>query len=192
VNETLVITAFLDANVLYPAFLRDVLLRLASQNAFQARRSAQVLDEWMAALTRDRPDIPLARMQRTLQLMAMHFQNARVDGYEHLIETITLPDADDRHVLAAAMHCGARVIVTMNLRDFPDEALADFEIEAVHPDVFILGLLGTHQRAVVTALQRLRNSLRKPSQDAVDLLASMKRQGLAQSADALGIFIDDL
>jgi predicted nucleic acid-binding protein len=192
VNDTPVITAFLDTNVLYPAFLRDVLLRLASQNVFQARWSEQVLEEWMAALARDRPDIPAARMQRTLQLMVTHFQNAFVDGYEHLIETTVLPDANDRHVLAAAIHCGARVIVTMNLRDFPDAALANFEIKAVHPDAFILGLLGVHQSAVITALQKLRKSLRKPPQDAVGLLESMKRHSLAASAEALGRFIDVL
>lgn len=191
-NEAPVITAFLDANVLYPALLRDILLRLASQNVFRARWSMQVHDEWMSALVRDRPDIPSARMERTRRLMDAHFHDARVEGYEHLIPTITLPDADDRHVLAAAIHCGARVIVTTNLRDFPDTALADFEIEAVHPDTFILGLLDSRQSEVIAALRRLRKSFKNPPQAAADLLANMKRHGLTASADALGAFIDSL
>jgi predicted nucleic acid-binding protein len=133
-NQTPVITAFLDANVLYPALLRDILLRLASQNLFHARWSKQVHDEWMAALMRDRPDISSARMERTRHLMDTHFKDALVEGYEHLIEKITLPDPDDRHVLTAAIHGGARIIVTTNLRDFPETALAGFDVEAMHPD----------------------------------------------------------
>jgi hypothetical protein len=112
----------------------------------------QVHDEWMSALARHRPDIPSARMERTRHLMETHFQDARVEGYEHLIKTIMLPDADDRHVLAAAIHCGARILVTTNLRDFPDTALADFEIEAMHPDAFIRRLLANRQSDVVAAL----------------------------------------
>ena len=61
-KETPALTAFLDANVLYPALLRNILLRLASQGLFQARWSNQVHDEWMAALRPDRPDIASARM----------------------------------------------------------------------------------------------------------------------------------
>src|ERR1035441_10444266 len=118
-NEAPVITAFLDANVLYPALLRDILLRLASRQMFRARWSAQVHDEWMSALIRNRPDIPSARVERTRCLMDRHFQSALVEGYEHRIEGLMLPDADDRHVLAAAIHCDARIIVTTNLRDFP-------------------------------------------------------------------------
>ncbi len=191
-NEAPVITAFLDANVLYPALLRDILMRLASQNVFHARWSMQVHDEWMSALARHRPDIPSARMERTRHLMDTHFQDARVEGYEHLIKTITLPDADDRHVLAAAIHCGARIIVTTNLRDFPDTALAGFGIEAMHPDMFIFGLLDNCQNEVIAALQRLRKSFKNPPHTAVDLLANMKRHGLTATADALGTFIDTL
>ena len=103
-----------------------------------------------------------------------------------------MPDADDRHVLAAAIHGGARIIVTTNLRDFPDAALAAFDIEAMHPDAFILGLLHDRASEVVAALHRLRASFKNPPQAAVDLLANMKRHGLTASADALGPFIESL
>ena len=90
---------------------------------------------------RNRPDIPHVRIERTRHLMDTRFQDALVEGYEHHIDSLALPDADDRHVLAAAIHSGARIIVTTNLRDFPASALAPFSIEACHPDAFILGLL---------------------------------------------------
>lgn len=84
-NEASVITGFLDANVLYPALLRDILLRLASQNVFRARWSARVHDEWTSALIRDRPDILFARIERTRRLMDAHFQDARSSRDTNLV-----------------------------------------------------------------------------------------------------------
>lgn len=191
-NETPVITAFLDASVLYPALLRNILMRLALHGLFRARWSARVHDEWISALLRNRPDLTRERVERTRHLMDTHIQDARVEGYEHRIEALPLPDADDRHVLAAAIHCGARIVVTMNLRDFPDSTLAGFGIEALHPDAFILGLLDNNPADVVATLNRLRTSFKNPPHTAVDLLVDMKRQGLTASADALGSSIDVL
>jgi hypothetical protein len=191
-NETPVLTAFLDASVLYPALLRDILIRLALRGVFRARWSATVQDEWVAALIRNRPDIPQARIERTRRLMDTRINDAVVEGYEHRIGSLTLPDADDRHVLAAALHCEAHCIVTVNLRDFPESVLAGFNIKAVHPDAFLLGLMESNQDRVVAALRLLRASLKNPTYTATDLLASMKRQGLTASADALGGFIDAL
>ena len=124
--------------------------------------------------------------------MDLHVQDALVAGYESRIEALTLPDADDRHVLAAAIHCGANVIVTTNLRDFPNSVLAGFGREALRPDPFILGLINSDQDTVITALRRLRQSLRNPPVTPADLLAIMKRHGLVESANAIGGFIDAL
>lgn len=124
--------------------------------------------------------------------MDEQIDDANVSDYEHLIETITLPDADDRHVLAAAIHCGAKIIVTANLRDFPSDVLAFHGIEAHHPDAFILGLFNTSPIVVVAALHELRASLKTPPLTAVALLESMSRQGLSASADALAASIDAL
>ncbi len=194
-NETPVPSAFLDASVLYPALLRDLLIRLALHGVFRARWSAAVQDEWVSALVRNRPDIPQARIERTRRLMDTRINDAIVEGYEHRIDALTLPDANDRHVLAAAIHAEARAIVTVNLRDFPDAVLAGFNIEAVHPDVFLLGLLESDQAQVMTVLRLLRllrASLKNPTYTAANLLAGMKRQGLTATADALGAVVDAL
>jgi len=116
--------AFLDASVLYPALLRNILMRLAIDDLYRAFWSQRIQDEWTQAILRDRPHLPRAQIERTRRLMEHSIDDAMVSGYEPLIETLTLPDADDRHVLAAAIHCGARVIVTANLRDFPNATLA--------------------------------------------------------------------
>jgi hypothetical protein len=131
-------------------------------------------------------------IERTRLLMEASLDDAMVSGYEPLIETVTLPDADDRHVLAAAIHCGARVIVTANLRDFPREILALHDIEAQHPDAFILGLLTNFPDEVLATMRRLRRGLNKPQMTPAELLAVMSRQGLSASAEALGEFTDAL
>ena len=69
--------------------------------------------------------------------MDENINDALVSGYEHIVDQLTLPDADDRHVLAAAIHDGANIIVTVNLRDFPADTLATHGITALHPDTFI-------------------------------------------------------
>jgi len=125
--------AFLDASVLYSAPLRDLLMHLALRDAFQARWSDRVHEEWIAALLRKRRDLTEGQLLRTRQLMDENIDDALVAGYDDIIDKVTLPDSDDRHVLAAAIHSGAGIIVTMNLRDFPADILAAHGITALHP-----------------------------------------------------------
>ena len=146
----------------------------------------------LQAILRDRPHLPRAPIERTRRLMEESIDDAMVSGFEPLINTLTLPDADDRHVLAAAIHCGARVIVTANLRDFPNATLALHDIEARHPDAFILGLLTAFPDEVLGTMRRLRHGLNKPPMTATELLVVMGRQGLPESADALGRFVGAL
>jgi hypothetical protein len=186
------LAAFLDASALYPALLRNILMRLAVDDLFRAFWSERVQDEWTQAIFRNRPDLPRAQIERTRRLMDEAVDDAIVSGYEPLIETIALPDADDRHVLVAAIHCGANVIVTANLRDFPPEILSLHGIEAQHPDAFILRLFKASPHEVVGALNRLRRALRNPPMTPAMLVAAMSRQGLIASADALGGFVDAL
>src|SRR5450432_3552157 len=145
------LTAFYDASVLYPSELRNLLMHLALTGLFRARWSAGVHEEWIRALLRRRPDLSREKLERTRMLMDKHASGALVTGYEDLIESLQLPDPDDRHVLAAAIRGRADVIVTMNLRDFPEAVLDSFGIEAQHPDEFILHLLGLSPDAVLSA-----------------------------------------
>jgi hypothetical protein len=185
-------SVFLDASALYPSLLRNILMRLAIRDLFRAFWSECVQDEWTRAVLRNRPHLSPGSVQRTRRLMDENIDDASVSGYEHLIESITLPDADDRHVLAAAIHCGAGIIVTANLRDFPSNLLAVHRIEAQHPDAFILGILRTSPNEVIDSLHELRSDLINPPMTAGELLASLSRQGLSASADALVSFVDSL
>ncbi|GAB3173722.1 PIN domain-containing protein [Myceligenerans halotolerans] len=129
-----------DACVLYPSTLRDVLIRAAIAGLVQARWSEQILDEVFRNLAADRPDLDSARLARTRRLMNQAIRDVNVTGYEHRVDSLALPDADDRHVLAAAIESRAALIVTRNLKDFPAEALAPHDVQARHPDAFLLGL----------------------------------------------------
>ncbi len=99
-----------DANVLYPAELRNLLMHLAMTGLFRARWSAGVHEEWITALLRNRPDLSREKLERTRKLMDKHAPDALVTGYEDLIEGLQLPDPGDRHVLAAAIRGRADVI----------------------------------------------------------------------------------
>src|SRR5260370_17730118 len=116
-------------------------MHLALTGLFRAKWSALVHEEWIGALLRHRPDLSREKLDRTRMLMDLHAVDALVTGYEDLIEGLSLPDPDDRHVLAAAIRGGASVIVTANLRDFPPNILCQFWMEPQHPHEFILPLL---------------------------------------------------
>jgi hypothetical protein len=184
-NEAPPLTAFLDASVLYSAPIRDILMHLAVRGLYQARWSDRVHEEWIAALLRNRRDLTTAQLQRTRQLMDHHIIDALVGGYEHIIDRLVLPDAGDRHVLAAAIHGGAHVIVTMNLRDFPTDTLKPYGITALHPDGFINRLLQDQPDGVVTALRQLHGTLEAPPISMDELLVGFARIGLTRTVVAL-------
>jgi hypothetical protein len=139
--------AFLDSNVLYPVSLRNLLMRLALADLYQPRWSADVHEGWMQAVLQDRPDIPRERLEGIRAAMDREAEEAIVTGYQPLIAGLALPDPDDRHVLAAAIVGQADIIVTRNLRDFPDDALAPYNIGVQHPDEFVRHLLDLAPRA---------------------------------------------
>ncbi|PAT32769.1 PIN domain-containing protein [Vandammella animalimorsus] len=179
------LTAVYDACVLYPAPLRDFLMWLGLSGRLRARWSHDIHEEWKRNLMRNRPDLSRAQLDRTSELMDRAIPDGLVDGYQTLIAGLQLPDPDDRHVLAAAIRCGASVIVTFNTRDFPTETLAAYGIEAQHPDAFVDKLLDIDAAAVIEAAQRQRAQLKHPPMDAERYLDILFRQGLVQTAQAL-------
>jgi hypothetical protein len=116
-------TALLDANVLYPAPLRDLLLQLAVTDLFKARWTADIHREWIESLLKGRPDLQRTMLERTRDLMDSHTRDCLVSGYQDLIPSLRLPDPNDRHVLAAAIVGRCDVIVTQNTKDFPDDSV---------------------------------------------------------------------
>ena len=169
-------TAILDANVLYPATLRDLLLSLARDGLFHARWTDRIQDEWVRSLLVRRPELEAADLHRTCALMAQAVPDSVVQGWQHIEPGLTgLPDADDRHVLAAAICGHADAIVTFNLVDFPAAALAPFGVEALHPDDFLLNQLDLNPIASLKSIKAMRARWRNPQLSALDLAAAIER-----------------
>lgn len=176
--------ALLDANVLYPARLRDLLVRLAIAGLYQARWSEQILEECFANLIADRPDLPVDHLKRTRNLLGVAVPDAVVTDYQHLIATLDLPDPDDRHVLAAALVARAEFVVTANLADFPARSMPA-EVMVLSPDDFVLKLIHADPEAVAAVVDDQAAALRKPPMTTVELLDGLAVVGLARSVDAM-------
>ena len=181
-------TAFLDASALYPAPLRDLLLELAVSDLYRARWSETVLDEWVAALLRNRPDLARNRLERTRNLMNASTRDALVTGYEGLIGTLALPDPGDRHVLAAAIAGEADIVVTANLKDFPADTLQPWGIKAQHPDIFMTDLFRRDEGDFLAAVRTVRLRLRNPPKSPEEYLDILRTQGLAGTVRAIAPF----
>lgn len=177
--------AVFDACVFYPAQLRDFLIRVALSDAFKARWTDRIHDEWTRNLSRNRPDIAPERVARTRELINAAVPDCLVTDYEPFIQQLKLPDPDDRHVLAAAIRCQAGVIVTMNLRDFPDEAVSAYGISVQHPDEFLAHLFDLHPAVVCTAFQEMRSGLANPPKTVLELLDDLLKAGLPNTVSML-------
>ena len=179
------VTVIYDACVLYPAPLRDLLMHLALADIYRACWSEMIHDEWTRNVLASRPDLQPDQLKRTRQLMNSHVRDSLVTGFEYLIPSFNLPDPDDRHVAAAAVHSGASLIVTFNLKDFPAEQLSHHNLAAQHPDNFIADLLNLYPEVVLESVKNHRRSLKNPSKSVDDYLDTLLAQGLNQSVATL-------
>jgi predicted nucleic acid-binding protein len=174
-----------DACVLYPAPLRDLLIRLANTGIVRARWSAAILDECFRSILKQRPELKPESLQRTRELMTRAVPDCMVTGFEGLIDGLALPDPDDRHVLAAAIRTGAQAIVTFNLNDFPAERLQQYNIEAKHPDDFVIDVIDLSLGTVATVIAEQAAALRTPPRSTAELLDTLRAQGLVRSVAKL-------
>lgn len=180
-------TVVYDACVLYPAPIRDLLIRLARAGLFRAKWTEDILDECFRTILEDRPDLQPEQLRRTRELMNQAIPDCLVTNYQELIGGLSLPDPDDRHVLAAAIRCNGQVIVTSNLKDFPQGVLAKYGIEAQDPDEFVFHLTDLAPTAVWQVVQEQAASLKNPARTIGQLLDTLSSLGLVQTAAQLRI-----
>lgn len=182
----------LDANVLYSNFIRDLLLSLFAARLYDAKWTDEINDEWVRHLLKNRTDIDPQRIKRTLELMNGLTPSPLVANYRHLIEQITLPDKDDRHVLAAAIACGAKKILTWNLRDFPARFLNEFGISSENPDRFISALIIAKPQKVVEVFRAARLRQKRPKMEVDHFFAALQQNKLSLTSAQLERFRADL
>ena len=170
-----------DSCILYSAPLRDLLMRLALTDLYHAKWTQEIHKEWMRNLLKNRPDLTSERLESIRSKMDLHVRDCLIEGYEDLINGITLPDPNDRHVLAAAIKANAQTIVTYNLSDFPSSILGKYEINAQHPDEFLRHLLDLSPARVIETVQETRRSLKNPPKNSDEYLSILEKQSLPQT-----------
>ena len=182
-------TAFVDACSLVSPLRRNLLLSLAEGEFFRLRWSARVL-EVEHAITRSyakkEVEDGAERAAKARRAMERAFEEAVVSGYEDLQPGLgELPDANDAHVIAAAVKTRASVIVTENLRDFPERILKPLDLEAKTADEFIADTVDLDIGWAIPIIRRMRERLKRPEKTAEALLLAMEASGLTHTVDSL-------
>lgn len=180
-------TAILDANVMYPVSVFDILAQFCIEGLFTAKWSQDIDEEWTRNLLANRPDLNKEHVykRRDQQRIALPDWEVEKEKYQSLIAAINLADINDRHVLAAAIAGHADSIVTFNIKDFPSDILDQYDIEAIHPDDFICLQLDLIPYQALTAIKHIRLRLKKPPYSAQELLDSYERAGLTSTVTKL-------
>jgi len=173
-------TVFLDANVLVPITLTNVLLTAAEDGLFQVRWSPDVVEEAVNAIIRIRPNLPMESIERRFSRMAEAFEDALVSGDIQFEETLVLPDPNDRHVVAAAMTAEASVILTENSKDFPKSELEPLDLVALTPDQFLTNLLEENEQAITDVIERVADTLVRPPRSVEDILTALEGAHITQ------------
>ena len=167
------VVAVCDACVLYSITLADLLTSLGAAGLFRPRWTQAIHDEWIRNVIAQRGEggtVTRAKLEARRDAMIVAIEDSLVEDYGELIPAISLPDPDDCHVLAAAIKAEAELILTFNLKDFPEAVLAPWKVTARHPDDFATELLQTNQEAVVVALSEMRQRRKRPPISAKDFL----------------------
>ncbi len=123
----------LDACVLYPTVIRNLLLNVSDELRWDINWSARILEEWRRASAKTNLEAE-AQAEAEITMLKVKYPNASVNNFERHISKLYLPDQNDLHVLAAAIESNTNNIVTLNLRDFPNSELMKYGVRSIHPD----------------------------------------------------------
>jgi predicted nucleic acid-binding protein len=158
----------LDACVIFPGSLRDTLFRFAEADIYRLHLTDQILEEMRRNLV-GKKHITEKQGQSLVKQIKGYFKSDFVTEYTHLIHLMPVNEKD-RHVLAAAVASGSKIIVTQNLKDFPQPLLQPFEVEALSADEFLVSQFSQNQETIVTILKQQASGLKKHPITVHDLL----------------------
>lgn len=174
-------TAVLDTNVIYPIVIRDLLFWFAFYELYTPKWSSTIFEEWKNVMIRK--GITTEEAEKRVLRANNAFPDALVLNYEPLIANITLPDENDRHVLAAAIKSNANVIVTNNLKDFPEDYVQLFDIKAKSADDFLTDMIDLNPDISIKAFKEMVLNRKNPTMDEFEVLESMRKVGLSDTAN---------
>lgn len=171
-------SAVLDACAMVPISQADTLLRLAESGLYRPIWSSLILEETRRALEKVHPDMKeTGAARRRVNVMNEVFVDACVRGWEPLVQAIDLPDENDRHVVAAAILGRADIIVTANVKDFPERELKRFQLSVQTPDEFLLNQLDLNASLVMDVLRGQAEDMINPPRTVEDIISSLEKAG---------------
>jgi predicted nucleic acid-binding protein len=180
-------TVLLDANVLYSVAISDALMEVAATGIYAAKWSKAIDDEWVRNLAKNKKKAEADfHTRRDSMHDACPDWEVPEEGWRLIEPCLSLPDVNDRHVLAAAVAGHADSIVTINIKDFPSSILEPLGITALHPDEFLLQQLQLEPLVVLPAFKSMRARLKNPAFTPEKFVDAMERNGLIQTAAFLG------
>jgi len=179
--------AVLDTNVVYPVIIRDILFWFAYYDLYTPKWSEHIFDEWKRVMLEKGVSEEDAN-KRILKANSA-FPDALVNNYKGLISNLELPDEDDRHVLAAAIKTNANLIVTNNIKDFPEKYLQSFSLSAKTADDFLTDIIDLNPDQAVAAFKEMVLNKKNPKQDEFEVLNLLRNAGLKDTANYLHALI---
>ena len=180
-------TAVLDTNVIYPIISRDLLFWFAHHDLYTPKWSKHIFDEWKEVMIRR--GVFEVEAEKRAGRANLAFPDALVQNYESLINHLTLPDEKDRHVLAAAIKTNANIIVTNNIKHFPEEYLQSFSLRATTTDNFLTDKIDLNPKQAVAAFREMVLNKKNPPLDEYQVLDQLRNIGLKDSANYLHAMI---
>ena len=174
----------LDACVLYPTVMREVLLGTARAGFFTPVWSARILEEWARAAARISP-AQEAQARGEIALVRAGFPKAEAAPAPGLESRLWLPDASDIHVLATAVASSADAIVTLNAKDFPRGVLAEEGLDRIDPDTLLMEFWQAESSTIAEVAQRVLTQARALSDEDWQMRPLLKKARLPRLGKAL-------
>jgi len=164
-----------DANIFYSILMTDLVLSLGEVGLFRPRWTDEIHEEWIRNLLEDQPQRTREELERRRAFMDQAIGHDLIENYERHIESLSLPDPHDRHVLAAAIEAGAEILLTYNLRDFPEPVVAAYGVSVLHPDAFLRRVALEEAETVLSVIEEMRVKRKRPEMSQAQLLEKLAR-----------------
>ncbi|MFG6528434.1 MULTISPECIES: RSP_2648 family PIN domain-containing protein [unclassified Sulfitobacter] len=175
----------IDACVLYPTVMREMVLGVAAQGAFEPIWSARILEEWARAAVKLGPEGE-AQARAEIALLRGNWPGAEREASPGLQARLWLPDANDIHVLAVAVASSSDMILTLNAKDFPRQILAEEGLSRADPDSYLHGIWQATPEMVAPVAEAVLKEARRLSGEPWEMRALLKKARLPRLAKALG------
>ncbi len=176
--------AVLDACVLFPTVLREILLGVAARGLYHPIWSDRILCEWTRATAKLGPVAAIEAEAQAL-LARTAFPQALQREQPNIEARLMLPDDNDIHVLAVAISSHADCIITFNAKDFPRHLLAEEGLSRMDPDQLLCQLHAHHPRAVAQVVADVHATAQRMLGEDIPLKSLMKRAQLRRLGKAL-------